>query len=101
MLMQESDRFNRLLGVLQRSCAELQRAIKGLAVMSSELEAMSQALLNNQVPALWARAAYPSLKPLAVWVKDFGARMAMMRGWITDGEPSCFWLPGFFFPQAS
>jgi hypothetical protein len=48
---QEADRFNRLLGVLRRSCNELQRAVKGLAVMSSELEAMSVALLNNQVGA--------------------------------------------------
>jgi dynein heavy chain len=67
--------------------------------MSSELEAMGLALLNNQVPSIWARTAYPSLKPLAAWVKDFRARMAMMHSWITDGEPPCFWLPGFFFPQ--
>jgi hypothetical protein len=25
--------------------------------------------------------------------------MEMMSSWIADGEPSCFWLPGFFFPQ--
>ena len=46
---QEMDRFNLLLAVLRRSLTELQRAVKGLAVMSSELEAMSTALLNNQV----------------------------------------------------
>jgi len=22
-----------------------------------------------------------------------------MRGWLVDGLPRCFWLPGFFFPQ--
>ncbi|KAJ9522811.1 hypothetical protein QJQ45_019799, partial [Haematococcus lacustris] len=99
VLTQEMDRFNSLRAVLARSCAELQRAVKGLAVMSQELEGMALALINNQVPSVWAQAAYPSLKPLAAWVHDFGERMAAMAAWIADGEPVCFWLPGFFFPQ--
>jgi hypothetical protein len=53
-----------------------------------------------QVPALWARAAYPSLKPLGSWVLDFGKRMAFIASWLTDGQPAAFWLPGLFFPQA-
>ena len=32
---------------------------------------MYTALLNNGVPKNWEAAAYPSLKPLASWVKDF------------------------------
>jgi len=43
------DRFNALLAVLRRTCAELQRAVKGLAVMSPELEDMATSLTNNQV----------------------------------------------------
>ena len=52
-----------------------------------------------QVPSSWARAAYPSLKPLASWVKDLHARTEFMASWLYDGEPHAFWLPGFFFPQ--
>lgn len=99
VLDQESERFNKLLRVLVNSLAELQRAIKGLVVMSAELEAMYRSFLNNQVPAVWTAAAYPSLKPLSSWVKDFQQRMAFMRAWMVNGEPKCFWLPGFFFPQ--
>jgi hypothetical protein len=43
------DRFNALRRVLAHSCGEVARAIRGLAVMSSELEAMCTALANNQV----------------------------------------------------
>lgn len=99
VLGQEMDRFNRLTNVIRSSLIELQKAIKGLVVMSSELEAMYNSMMNNQVPELWARYAYPSLKPLASWVKDFYQRIAFMRQWLTEGLPKCFWLPGFFFPQ--
>ncbi len=99
ILTQEMDRFNHLRRVVASSCSELQRAVKGLAVMSAEMEDMATALANNQVPRVWARAAYPSLKPLAAWVRDFTQRMEFMETWVTEGQPSVFWLPGFFFPQ--
>jgi len=99
VLSQEVERFSRLSGVIRSTLVELQRAIKGLVVMSSELEAMYNALLNNQVPELWSRVSYPSLKPLASWIKDYHARIAFMRSWLTLGPPASFWLPGFFFPQ--
>jgi hypothetical protein len=60
---------------------------------------MYTCLLNNQVPKNWEAAAYPSLKPLASWVKDFHARIAFMRDWLQNGQPSVFWMSGFFFPQ--
>lgn len=81
------------------SLVELQKAIKGLVVMSGELEGVYSSMLNNQVPEAWARYAYPSLKPLASWVADYHARIAFMRSWLQLGTPRCFWLPGFFFPQ--
>lgn len=48
---------------------------------------------------MWAQVAYPSLKPLASWIRDYTARIAFMRSWLRQGPPACFWLPGFFFPQ--
>jgi len=43
--------------------------------MSEELEKVYTSFLNNQVPQLWANAAYPSLKPLGSWVKDLVLRL--------------------------
>jgi len=99
VLGQEIDRFNRLTRVLGTSLAELQKAIRGLVVMTFELEAMFTSMLNNAVPEMWSAVAYPSLKPLASWMKDYHERIAFMRSWLQDGVPKCFWLPGFFFPQ--
>ena len=43
--------------------------------MSEELEKVYTSFINNQVPQLWANAAYPSLKPLGSWVKDLVLRL--------------------------
>ena len=99
VLKQEVDRFNRLLHVMRKSLSALSRAIRGLVVMSGELELMYNSLLNSAVPKMWSDAAFPSLKPLASWMKDLVARIDFMRSWLEQGNPATFWLPGFFFPQ--
>jgi len=99
VLGQEMDRFNLLLSTMKRTLQQIQKAIKGEVVMSLELDKMYTSLLNNQVPELWEKVAYPSLKPLASWVKDLHQRIAFMTDWLANGKPNCFWLSGFFFPQ--
>lgn len=99
VLRQEVDRFNKLLAVLWPSLRDVKRAIKGLVVMSAELELVYQSFLNNEVPDLWSAAAYPSLKPLGSWVKDFCLRIEFIQEWLVQGPPASFWLSGFFFPQ--
>ena len=50
VLGQEIERFNNLTTIVIASLAELQKAIKGVVVMSGELEQMYTNFLNNQVP---------------------------------------------------
>ncbi|CAF0758924.1 unnamed protein product [Brachionus calyciflorus] len=100
VLVQEIIRYNKLLAVIHKTLQDLLKALKGLVVMSQELEEMSNSLFNNQVPNLWAKAAYPSLKPLAAWVTDLVLRMHFVQDWIDNGMPKVYWISGFFFPQA-
>lgn len=67
--------------------------------MSLELDRMYLAMINNQVPDLWTKVAYPSLKPLANWMIDLHQRIAFLNEWNDNGVPNSFWLSGFFFPQ--
>lgn len=53
-------RFATLAGVLRSSLSELQRAIKGVVVMSAELEAMYHSLLSNQARVSGRRSPSPS-----------------------------------------
>ncbi|XP_015279206.1 PREDICTED: dynein heavy chain 6, axonemal [Gekko japonicus] len=99
VLGQEVDRFNGLLKLLRNSLETLNKAIAGFVVMSEEMERVYHSFLNNQVPTLWANAAYPSLKPLGGWVKDLVLRTAFVDFWLKRGPPKSFWISGFFFPQ--
>ena len=99
-LVASHGRYNKLLSVIHKTLQDLLKALKGLVVMSQALEEMSISLFNNQVPALWAKSAYPSLKPLAAWVNDLVQRIQFVQHWIDDGIPSVYWISGFFFPQA-
>jgi dynein heavy chain len=74
-LVQEISRYNKLLGVMKTTLSDIQKGLKGLVVMSAELENMGTAMFNQKVPVIWESVAYPSLQPLTVWVKDLLKRL--------------------------
>lgn len=83
------------------SLIDLKKAIRGMIVMSSDLDAMYTAFLNNQLPGLWEIVSFASLKSLGSWVNDLIYRVEFMRIWLQKGQPHSFPLPVFFFPQVS
>ena len=100
VLNQECLRYNSLLAIMKVSLQNGIKALKGLVVMSPDLEAVTSNLFDNIVPELWAGKAYPSLKPLSSWVTDLIERVTFIQNWIEKGNPACYWISGFFFPQA-
>ena len=125
VLVQECLRYNKLIAVMASSLGSIQKALKGLVVMSTELDEMGSSLFNQKVPALWevrsrpspcfapaltpSRArvcvcaqakAYPSMKPLTSWVTELMERLTFIQSWIDHGPPAVFWISGFVFPQA-
>jgi len=99
VLLQEVEKFNRLLKKMNRSLIDIDLAIQGFIVMGDELDSMYLAIQNNRVPLNWSKVGYPCLKPLSSWFKDFLQRVEFMRFWLNNGNPSSYWLPGMFFPQ--
>ena len=99
VLMQEIERYNKLLHLMRGSFLALERAINGYSLMSNQLDQMYLAMLRNLVPPNWQKVSYESLMPLGSWFRDMLKRVEFMRAWLNEGHPNCFWISGFFFPQ--
>ena len=100
VLSQELLRYNGLVNVVRSSLSDLRKALKGLIVMSGDLEEVAKAMNSNKVPALWSKKSYPSLKPLGSYVVDMLARLAFFQKWVDTTQPPMFWFSGFFFVHA-
>ena len=100
LLCQEQVKFNKLLVVMRRTLYDVQRALKGLLVMSSDLEEVANCIFTQSIPTVWEAVGYPSLMPLNPWYADLLRRVKFMLTWIEYGTPKAFWISGFFFPQA-
>eukprot|EP00825_Cyclidium_porcatum_P016785 TRINITY_DN196_c0_g3_i3.p1 TRINITY_DN196_c0_g3~~TRINITY_DN196_c0_g3_i3.p1 ORF type:complete len:1060 (-),score=193.84 TRINITY_DN196_c0_g3_i3:398-3577(-) len=100
VLVQELIRYNRLLNVMASSLVNLKKGLKGLVVLSEDLEKLGNSIFDNQVPQMWSDKGFLSLKPLNSWTQDLLARIDFLSKWIKEGTPKVFWFSGFFFPQA-
>ena len=98
VLLQEIDRYNTLLRSIRSSLVDLEKGIKGLVVMSSDLDQVFICILEARVPPLWGKA-YPSLKPLASWTRDLIQRVRQFSAWAENAQPPVlFWMSAFTFP---
>ncbi|XP_037045747.1 dynein heavy chain 2, axonemal [Bradysia coprophila] len=100
VLLQEIERYNKLLKAAKKGLVELQKGINGFVVMTDELDEMFYSMLIGQVPHVWKKA-YKSLKKLGSWTRDLLHRVEHFSKWAQTGHPpKIFWLAAFTFPTS-
>lgn len=100
VLRQELIKFNHLVDTIKTTLADVQKAIKGLTLMSLELEEIFSSMSIGKVPLTWNKVSYPSLKPLGSYINDLIDRLHFFQNWIDYDAPIVFWISGFFFTQS-
>ena len=93
VLIQEIIRYNVLLNVMAKSLKNLSKALSGVIVMSDDTERIANSLYINQIPAVWLKFGFLSLKPLMAWMEDLGGRIKFLLDWVENGTPKAFCLP--------
>ncbi|XP_026819508.1 dynein heavy chain 2, axonemal-like [Rhopalosiphum maidis] len=98
VLLQEIQRYNSLLSDIKISLIGLKKGIKGLAVMSSDLEKIFQCINEGRVPGQWLKT-YPSLMSLGPWTQDLIERINHFKTWANKTHPPVlFWLGAYTYP---
>ena len=81
-LVQELTRFNNLLKVITTTLKNILLALKGEVLLSEQMEKVYNSLLIGEIPAMWLTVSYPSMKPVASYIKDFCNRLATYNSWV-------------------
>ena len=101
VLTQELIRFNRLLSKILSTLQDLKDAQQGQILMTEQLSQTRLQLIHGFVPDSWLEVSYPTLKPLASYIRDLNLRILTLEKWVLDQKPpEVFWLSGFFFTQS-
>jgi dynein heavy chain, axonemal len=97
VLIQELQRYNVLLGIIDSSISQLQKGIAGESVITDSLEKMNKDLDNNKVPEMWS-GSYFSLKSLSSWYIDLQKRYEFFTEWATKNFPIVYTIGYFTYP---
>jgi dynein heavy chain len=80
VLLQEIKRYNNLLTIMKNSLENMEKGIKGIVVMTADLEETFNSIFEGKVPKTW-NSTYSSLKPLAAWIRDLVQRIDHFSDW--------------------
>ena len=82
VFFQELERFNKLLILIKSSLLDILNGLRGIIIMSDELEEMLDSISKGKVPLKWKSKSYPSLKPLGSYINDLINRLSFFRVFI-------------------
>jgi len=97
---QETIQFNKLTDVIRSSLVTVQKTLRGLVVMSADIDKLITNIFQSKMPVMWAPYSYPTMKPVSSYFQDLLDRLKMLQNWFDVGPPPRFWISGFYFTHA-
>lgn len=98
VLLQETQRYNKLLTLIKTDLGDLLNAVVGFEIISFKLESLCNYLLEGHVPPSWL-TLYASNMELGSWLLDLIRRVEYFTVWAnTVHAPTFFWLGAFSMP---
>lgn len=79
--LQECEVMNVLIKVIVSSLKDVELAFKGELTMTANMETLMEAIFFNQVPATWAKFAFPSSRGLGSWLDNCKQRLEQLNMW--------------------
>lgn len=103
-LFQEIQRFQNVISKVRSTLMQLQLAIKGEVVMTSELQETLDSVFDARVPHYWENTLTGDefswrLPTLGLWFSSLLDRDKQYRTWLNGIRPNSYWLTGFFNPN--
>jgi dynein heavy chain len=99
VLVQELERWEKLNVKMNKSLAQLKKALVGEIAMSSELDELGTAIFNGQLPGMWRKLTPQTDKSLGSWMVFHARRYSQYKAWVEEGEPKVIWLSGLSIPE--
>uniref|UniRef100_A0A336KTI1 CSON011058 protein n=1 Tax=Culicoides sonorensis TaxID=179676 RepID=A0A336KTI1_CULSO len=100
VLLQELERFNKLLARIEHTLMQLRKALAGELGMDPVLDKIANSLFNGQLPDHWRKLAPQTCKQLGGWIDHLLKRSQQYKYWSVSGEPLVMWLSGLHIPES-
>nr|XP_040226033.2 dynein axonemal heavy chain 10 isoform X2 [Anopheles coluzzii] len=100
VLLQELERYNRLIQRMEHTLHQLRKALAGEIGMDAVLDNVAHALFNGQLPDDWRKLAPATCKQLGDWIEHLLRRSQQYKYWSVSGEPLVMWLSGLHIPES-
>merc|ERR1712194_335560 len=87
-----------IIKLTKSTLEDLQLAIAGTIIMTSDLQDALNCIFDARVPPKWLSKSWLS-PTMGLWFGNLMNRSAELSSWLNQGRPKSYWLTGFFNPQ--
>lgn len=100
--LQECEVMNFLIKTIVDSLRDIELAFKGELTMTENMETLMNAIFFNNIPATWAKYAFPSSRGLGSWLDNLKHRLDQLNLWKDNPTaiPPVTFINRLFNPQS-